>query len=659
VVRVTERIRSRSPHEPRPAASIANVAILARDAALGLAPRIAPEARPNLAPARPIGRHRVDIDHTRVGTDEAQERIGASFDLLLRMAELGATDRQRIAFDEDQFSYGSLYRLAARGLFGPRARKVLRYAELKKMMELVGLGGEFEAMVNRLPRPLLRRLQTRGLPPSELFEARAREVGAWRMSPKPMTLAELRQELALSGAHDFEAIYGRLRPNELEELNAGRMAAREVSRLVDQKRLEDVDVLIIGAGAAGINAANELLDSGARVAILEAKDYVGGRAHSESSTLGVPFDHGGAWIHLSKKNPLVSVVEGLGFTTIPTPKFQKAFIGGDPVEAAHLLHDRFEEMEQRLDHVIEEQPSAKVSVLPPPKNRLDTLALGLMGPLEVAVELDQIKGEEYRKIVSEREDRMVEGGLGNIVRAFAHGVPVALETPVDLVRWGRDGVEVRSGNRTFRAKMLLNTASPVALRKHVRFEPELPEWKTKAIAGFQMASFEKIALEFEPGTLAKVAPFERACGFDESGHPIELLLKPYGADIAVVLVGANWARRIVEQGDQEAIEYALHEVARRYGSELKAAFRGAARTKWSNDPAFEGTWALKTPAASPSTRDDYAKPIDDTLFFGGEACAGEWAVTVNGAFANGADVGVKIREALGRERRRAVGAPGE
>ncbi|MEP2118232.1 FAD-dependent oxidoreductase, partial [Bauldia litoralis] len=64
-----------------------------------------------------------------------------------------------------------------------------------------------------------------------------------------------------------------------------------------------VDVAIVGAGAAGLGAARALRRAGKTVTVFEAMSRIGGRAHTESDTFGMPFDRGCAWLHAADRNP--------------------------------------------------------------------------------------------------------------------------------------------------------------------------------------------------------------------------------------------------------------------------------------------------------------------------------------------------------------------
>ena len=94
--------------------------------------------------------------------------------------------------------------------------------------------------------------------------------------------------------------------------------------------MREVDVVVVGAGAAGLSAARTLRDSGISVQIFESKDRIGGRAYTDRHTFAVPFDHGCAWMSGGRYNPLVRFADENSFEYIaryyPLPE-DKTFIG--------------------------------------------------------------------------------------------------------------------------------------------------------------------------------------------------------------------------------------------------------------------------------------------------------------------------------------------
>ncbi len=78
-----------------------------------------------------------------------------------------------------------------------------------------------------------------------------------------------------------------------------------------------IDVAVIGAGGAGLTAAKQLAAAGFKVLVLEARDRIGGRAWTDTSSVGVPWDRGCSWLHSSAVNPLVAYARANGFETLP------------------------------------------------------------------------------------------------------------------------------------------------------------------------------------------------------------------------------------------------------------------------------------------------------------------------------------------------------
>ena len=93
------------------------------------------------------------------------------------------------------------------------------------------------------------------------------------------------------------------------------VAPTEARPAVAQQRY---DVIIVGAGMAGLTAGKNLKHAGRSFVILEATDRIGGRGHTDATTFSAPIDLGGAWIHNVKTNPLTPIITGSGYATQET-----------------------------------------------------------------------------------------------------------------------------------------------------------------------------------------------------------------------------------------------------------------------------------------------------------------------------------------------------
>src|SRR5258705_13562232 len=89
----------------------------------------------------------------------------------------------------------------------------------------------------------------------------------------------------------------------------------------------EVDVAIIGAGAAGLGAARTLENSGLSVIVLEARDRVGGRAHTIMAAPDITFDPRCRWVPSADENSFVKIAEQLNFEIdkTPPPRRERAY----------------------------------------------------------------------------------------------------------------------------------------------------------------------------------------------------------------------------------------------------------------------------------------------------------------------------------------------
>src|SRR3954466_8110214 len=89
----------------------------------------------------------------------------------------------------------------------------------------------------------------------------------------------------------------------------------------------EADIVVIGAGAAGIAAARRIVAAGRKVIVLEAGERIGGRCITDSTTFGVPFDRGARWLHNPDANPLTALARGVGLELVAAPPGQRIRVG--------------------------------------------------------------------------------------------------------------------------------------------------------------------------------------------------------------------------------------------------------------------------------------------------------------------------------------------
>ena len=102
---------------------------------------------------------------------------------------------------------------------------------------------------------------------------------------------------------------------------AGLGATMVAPRLAYAQFPSNPDVIVIGAGAAGLAATRVLMEGGLDVVLIEASGRMGGRAYTETTTFGVPYDHGAHWLHVAASNPFVAYGRKHGFDVYPGPGY--------------------------------------------------------------------------------------------------------------------------------------------------------------------------------------------------------------------------------------------------------------------------------------------------------------------------------------------------
>ena len=231
---------------------------------------------------------------------------------------------------------------------------------------------------------------------------------------------------------------------------------------------------------------------------------------------------------------------------------------------------------------------------------------------------------------------MIKEGFGTLVARYGQEIPVKLSTPAKHVRWNGSGVTVETDAGAIKAKFCLVTVPMgVLAAEKIVFDPPLPDRKKNAIEGLPMGLFAKAPLQFDGETfglpdnswLTYKAESTEACFF---------LVRPFGLDLMIEFLGGKCAWDLTEAGDAAAVDFAKEKLRGMLGADMDKHFVRGAFTRWGRDPWSIGSYASSRPG-SYEARMAIREPVEDRLFFAGEACAGAFAGTCGGAMRNGVD----------------------
>ena len=407
-------------------------------------------------------------------------------------------------------------------------------------------------------------------------------------------------------------------------------AAMAAPHVLRAQALNDVDVVVIGAGAAGISAARLLVEWGYDTAILEARGRVGGRAWTDAAGLGLPWDRGAQWLHNGGANPLRALARDLGLALVASDFEDMAVTGTDmlPVEAAERLLAAFETAEGRVDSLAADAaPDATLAALfgmgrwEDAALRLAAMSLGGdPGALSLLDAAELTSGQDW----------LVEGGPGGLLARLAEGLPVRMGhavTRIDLRP--ADHVAVTGDFGTLRAGHVVLTAPPPVLAAGgIRFTPDLPPAHDEALAALAPAEFLKVGLRLPQGA-GRPAEFLIDLPRLEAGEGALVHLDPR-APLAGVILAGDHASALRAEGAEAVIAEARAILQAQTGIVAEAAVFH----DWSADPFSLCPWARPRPGAT-EARAVYATPVDDRLFFAGEAAPGPLALTLGGAWSSG------------------------
>lgn len=398
-----------------------------------------------------------------------------------------------------------------------------------------------------------------------------------------------------------------------------------------------LDIVIIGAGAAGLAAARRLQDEGASFRLLEAKARIGGRAITDTATLGAPIDLGAHWLHSPALNPLTPLADRYGFHVKQGAEdFRVARDGAILSGTEHdSCLDYVEHCFDKIARVGEGDHDCPVSDLFPFRGKWhDLFEASVVAKQGVLPR--QSSALDFARYVWEGDDWPVLDGFGALIARHAQGIPVGLETPATRISWGgKPGVSVETPRGTIEARAAIVSVSTGVLTSDIiRFDPSLPAWKRDAIADLPMGSCNKVAFGFTRNPFGDLdtVMLMPDLGPDQS---VEFVLREGGRNTVTAMINGPFAKALAAQGARATADYALTQLAAIFGNDVRACVTDRlVFADWDHDPWIAGCYAAAKPGRF-AARAELARPIENRLFFAGEAAHDRYMGDVHGAHLSG------------------------
>ncbi|KAK4788241.1 hypothetical protein SAY86_019560 [Trapa natans] len=421
-------------------------------------------------------------------------------------------------------------------------------------------------------------------------------------------------------------------------------------------------VIVIGGGIAGLAAARALHDASFQVTVLESRDRIGGRIHTDFS-FGFPVDLGASWLHgVCKENPLAPVIGRLGLPLYRTSGDNSVLYDHDlesyalfdmdgnqvPQELVTEVGQEFEdilketnEVRQELQEDISIKRAIKIVFERRPDLRLEGLAHMVLQWYLCRMEGWFAADAETISVKCWDEEELLPGGHGLMVRGYlpvintlAKGLDIRLGHRVTHIMRRLNGVKVTvEGGKTFSADAAVVAVPLGVLKSHtIRFEPKLPDWKEKAIAEIGIGIENKIILHFEevfwPNVefLGVVAETSYGCSYFLNLH------KATGHSVLVYMPAGQLAKDIEKMSDEAAASFAF--------IQLKKILPNASApihylvSHWGTDPNSFGAYSYDRVGQSHDLYEWLRTPVDN-LFFAGEATSVIFPGSAHGAYSTG------------------------
>jgi monoamine oxidase len=409
--------------------------------------------------------------------------------------------------------------------------------------------------------------------------------------------------------------------------------------------MSELDVVVIGAGAAGLAAAQRLATARLSIRVLEARSRLGGRAWTLHDPAGLPIELGCGWLHSADENEWCIVAATLGFALDRTPprwRSQWNDIGfpaedqDDYREASARFYDRLDaageaETDQPGDRFLE--PGCRWNAL---INAISTYING--------VELDQLSARDFWRYRDSGVNWRVVEGYGTLVAACGAGLDITLDCPATVIDHGGRLIRIETPRGELSARAVVVTVPTDVLAAGIpRFVPGLPA-KIAAAEALPLGLADKLFMRLDG---AEEFPRDaHLYGAVDRVRTGSYHLRTLGRPLVEGYFGGALARDLEHEGEGAFARFAIEQLAALLGGNIRKRLHPIAASAWARDPYARGSYSHAKPGQA-DARQLLAAPVDQRLFFAGEACSSEDFSTAHGAYRSGVSAAEQAISALG------------
>jgi len=397
----------------------------------------------------------------------------------------------------------------------------------------------------------------------------------------------------------------------------------------------EADIVVIGAGAAGIAAARRIQAANRKVIVVEAAAQIGGRCLTDTTTFEQPFDRGARWMHNPETNPMLKLARAAGLDITAAPQGQKIRIGRRNARAGETedFLAALVRANRAIDDAARKADVSCASVLPKDLGDWAGTAEFVLGANATGKDLkdfsvmDKVRAQDRNAAIACRQ------GLGTLIAKLGGDVPLALSTPANRIAWsGRDvTVETPSGKIAARAA-IITVSSNVLTAGNIKFTPEIPKRQLDAASKLSLGSYDHIAVQL-PGNPLGLGRDDIIIEQSTSTRTALLFANMGGSSLCSIDVAGSFGRDLSAQGEPAMMAFAVEWLTKLFGSEVTAGIKKSSATRWNAAPFVLGAMSAAAPGGQ-SSRKILTEPVG-CLFLAGEATHETLWGTVDGAWESG------------------------
>lgn len=408
---------------------------------------------------------------------------------------------------------------------------------------------------------------------------------------------------------------------------------------------DDFDVIVIGAGIAGLAAARRLQELGYSVVVLEASSHVGGRIRTDWA-LNAPFEVGAGWIHRPDGNPISKLAAAIRAPTEQTPdeSYQVFSGGGKPIPKAEIdaKYVELKRLYKKIDDTFDDDQPLSGAIRRVSKESLNDPVLHWMvsaytefsagGPIEKLSAYYFDEDKEFKGA-----DVILPEGYDQIPKSLAAGLDIRFETVVEAIEYKEsDGAAVHTSNGTYESDFVICTVPLGVLKKGaITFDPPLPKSHQKSIDTIGFGSVTKLALKFDAPFWPTGVQYFGYMSAPKGRWNYFVNYRTFSPKNILLGVSVGDYPFVAEKmTNREMIADCMRALRAMFGDGIPEPVDHLA-TRWWEDPFTFGAYSYSAVGNTPSDFDRFAKPVANTILFAGEHTTFDFHGTTHGAYLSG------------------------